>query len=34
MTTHGNSEGIDKIKRKNLWAIFFINLIHGMGAGM
>jgi len=28
------SERIDKIKRKNLWALFFINLIHGMGAGM
>ena len=34
MSTNGNSEGIDKIKRKNLWALFFINLIHGMGAGM
>lgn len=34
MNTQGNSEEIDKIKRKNLWALFFINLIHGMGAGM
>ena len=34
MTTPINSEGIDKTKRKNLWALFFINLIHGMGAGM
>ena len=34
MITHENSEGIEKIKRKNLWALFFINLIHGMGAGM
>ena len=29
-----HSEEIDKIKRKNLWALFFINLIHGMGVGM
>lgn len=34
MNIYGNSEGIERIKRKNLWAIFFINLIHGMGAGM
>ncbi|MFW9865988.1 MAG: MFS transporter [Candidatus Thorarchaeota archaeon] len=34
MSTHENSEGIDKVKRKNLWVLFFINLIHGMGAGM
>jgi MFS family permease len=34
MNKIGNSEGIDKVKRKNLWALFFINLIHGMGAGM
>ncbi|MHA2130970.1 MAG: MFS transporter, partial [Promethearchaeota archaeon] len=27
-------EGINRIKRKNLWALFFINLFHGMGAGM
>lgn len=34
MTTNGISEQIDKIKRKNLSALFFINLIHGMGVGM
>lgn len=34
MNIYGNSEEIERIKRKNLWAIFFINLIHGMGAGM
>ncbi|MFW9896741.1 MAG: MFS transporter [Candidatus Thorarchaeota archaeon] len=27
-------EEIDKLKRKNLWTLFFINLIHGMGVGM
>ncbi|MFX1375933.1 MAG: MFS transporter [Promethearchaeota archaeon] len=34
MNQHENSNEFDKIKRKNLWALFFINLIHGMGAGM
>jgi MFS family permease len=34
MSTQENSGEIDRVKRKNLWAIFFINLIHGMGAGM
>ena len=34
MTEYKNSEEIDKIKRRNMWALFFINLIHGMGAGM
>jgi MFS family permease len=34
MTTNGISEQIGKIKRKNLSALFFINLIHGMGVGM
>jgi MFS family permease len=29
-----NSDEIARVKRKNLWALFFINLIHGMGAGM
>ncbi|MFX1525791.1 MAG: MFS transporter, partial [Promethearchaeota archaeon] len=31
---HTTLEEIDKLKRKNLWALFFINLIHGMGVGM
>lgn len=34
MIKYANSVEIDKIKRKNLRALFFINLIHGMGAGM
>lgn len=34
MNKYPNSAEIAKIKRKNLWALFFINLIHGMGAGM
>ncbi|MFX1279337.1 MAG: MFS transporter [Promethearchaeota archaeon] len=34
MPTNRISEQIDKIKRKNLSALFFINLIHGMGVGM
>jgi MFS family permease len=34
MGMYENSEKNNKVKRKNLWAIFFINLIHGMGAGM
>ena len=28
------SEDIGRIKRRNLWALFFINLIHGTGFGM
>ena len=27
-------EEIDRVKRKNLWALFFINLIHGLAVGM
>jgi len=34
MNKSRNSAEIDKIKRKNLWALFFMNLLHGMGAGM
>ncbi|MFX1479760.1 MAG: MFS transporter [Promethearchaeota archaeon] len=34
MNNYENFEEIDKIKRKNLWALFFTNLLHGMGAGM
>ncbi len=34
MNKYLNSAEIDKIKRKNLWVLFFINLLHGMGAGM
>ena len=34
MNKYVNSVEIDRIKRKNLWALFFINLLHGMGAGM
>jgi len=34
MNKYRNSAEIDKIKRKNLWALFFMNLLHGMGAGM
>lgn len=34
MNKYTNSEEIDKVKRKNLWALFIINLFHGMGAGM
>lgn len=34
MNEHRNSEGIERIKRKNLMALFFINLIHGTGFGM
>ncbi|MFX1297351.1 MAG: MFS transporter [Promethearchaeota archaeon] len=34
MIEYKNSEEIERIKRKNLWALFFIYLIHGMGAGM
>ncbi|MFX1425049.1 MAG: MFS transporter [Promethearchaeota archaeon] len=34
MTANGNYEEINNIKRKNLWALFFINLITGLGAGM
>jgi len=34
MNKDRNSEDIERIKRKNLWALFFINLIHGTGFGM
>lgn len=34
MNEYMNSDEIARVKRKNLWALFFINLIHGMGAGM
>ncbi|UCC19661.1 MAG: MFS transporter [Promethearchaeota archaeon] len=28
------NQNFDKMKRRNLWVIFFINLFHGLGAGM
>lgn len=34
MNKYVNSVEINRVKRKNLWALFFINLLHGMGAGM
>ena len=34
MSKYANSVEIDKIKRRNLQALFFINLITGIGAGM
>jgi len=34
MNKYVNSVEIDRVKRKNLWTLFFINLLHGMGAGM
>lgn len=34
MNKHASSEEIDKVKRRNLNALFFCNLLYGMGAGM
>jgi len=28
----GNSEEIDKVQKRNLWALFFIGLIYGFGS--
>ncbi len=34
MNLNQDSKGIDKLKRKNLWILFIIGLIHGFGIGM
>jgi len=34
MNLNQDSEEIDKLKRRNLWVLFIIGLIHGFGVGM